>query len=190
MSHPQSDGQAEVTNRTIIKGLETRLTRSKGRWAEELPSILWAYRTTPRVPTGETPFSLAFGTEAVVPVELQEGSPRIQFYDESSNSENLLTELDLLEERREAAAIRNAAYKQKIARYHDARIKICVYRPGDLVLRSVRATGKCMGKLDPNWEGPYRIRALLRLGAFKLEHLNGDGIPRTWNAERLRSYYL
>ena len=158
------------------------MNRSKGHWADELPSILWAYRTTPRIPTRETLFSLAFGTEAVVPVKLQEGSPQIQFYDESSNFENLLTELDLLEERREATAIRNAAYKQKIARYHEARIKTRVYRPDDLVLRSVRATGKHVGKLDPNWEGPYRIRALLEPSTFKLEHLNGDGIPRTWNA--------
>ena len=166
------------------------LTRSKGRWAEELPSILWAYRTTPRIPTGETPFSMTFGTEAVVPVELQEGSLRIQFYDESSNSESLLTELDLLEERRKAAAIRSAAYKQKIAQYHDAKVKTRVYRPGDLVLRNVRATEKHVGKLDPNWEGPYRIRTLLGPSTFKLEHLNGDRIPRTWNAEHLRPYYV
>ena len=84
-----------------------------------------------------------------------------------------------MEERREVVAIRNVAYKQKIARYHDAKAKTRVYRPGDLELRSVRATGKHVGKLNPNWEGPYRIRALLGPSTFKLEHLNGDGISRT-----------
>ena len=69
VAHPQSNGEAEVTNRTILHGLKTRLNDAKGFWADELNSILWAYRTTPRVPTGETPFSLSYGTEVVIPVE-------------------------------------------------------------------------------------------------------------------------
>uniref|UniRef100_A0A2N9F0N5 Integrase catalytic domain-containing protein n=1 Tax=Fagus sylvatica TaxID=28930 RepID=A0A2N9F0N5_FAGSY len=65
--HPQANGQVEVTNRTLLKQIKTRLEGAKGLWVEELPSILWAYRTTVRVPTGETPFKLTFGTEAVIP---------------------------------------------------------------------------------------------------------------------------
>uniref|UniRef100_A0A2N9IZX2 RNA-directed DNA polymerase n=1 Tax=Fagus sylvatica TaxID=28930 RepID=A0A2N9IZX2_FAGSY len=65
--HPQANGQVEVTNRTLLKQIKTRLEGAKGMWVEELPSILWAYRTTVRVPTGETPFKLTFGTEAVIP---------------------------------------------------------------------------------------------------------------------------
>ena len=57
-AYPQSNGQAEAVNKVIMNGLKRRLEGAKGNWAEELPNILWAYRTTPRRSTGETPFSL------------------------------------------------------------------------------------------------------------------------------------
>ncbi|XXG77288.1 hypothetical protein AAC387_Pa08g1468 [Persea americana] len=69
-AYPQSNGQAEISNKVIIDRLEKRLDRAKGRWAEELPSVLWAYRTTPRCFTSATPFSLAYGMEAVIPLEV------------------------------------------------------------------------------------------------------------------------
>lgn len=74
--HPQANRQTEVTNRTILQGLKTRLGRAKGDWVEELPNVLWAYRTTPRTATGETPFSLVYGSEAVIPAE--NGMPTYQ----------------------------------------------------------------------------------------------------------------
>ena len=68
--HPQANGQAEVTNRTLLKIIKTKLDDAKGAWLEELPNVLWAYRTTARTSTGETPFRLTYGTEAVIPVEV------------------------------------------------------------------------------------------------------------------------
>ena len=68
--HPPANGQAEVTNRTFLLFFKTRLKKSKGHWAVELPSFLWAYRTTPRATTGETSFLLMYGFEVVVPTEL------------------------------------------------------------------------------------------------------------------------
>ena len=64
------NGQTEVTNRKLLKIIEAKLDDAKGAWLEELPNILWAYRTTARIPTGETPFRLTYGTEAVLPVEV------------------------------------------------------------------------------------------------------------------------
>ena len=55
-AHPQANRQVEVTNRSLLKIIKTRLKRAKGIWPKELPSILWAYRTTTKTPTGETPF--------------------------------------------------------------------------------------------------------------------------------------
>ena len=69
-AHPQSNGQAEVTIRTLKAALKTKLEDLKGKWAEYLPEVLWAYRTTRKYSTQETPFALAFGTEAVAPVEI------------------------------------------------------------------------------------------------------------------------
>ena len=68
--HPQANGQAEVMNRTLLKIIKTKLDDAKGAWPEELPNVLWAYRTTARTLTGETPFKLTYGTEAVILVEI------------------------------------------------------------------------------------------------------------------------
>uniref|UniRef100_A0A2N9F1B6 Uncharacterized protein n=1 Tax=Fagus sylvatica TaxID=28930 RepID=A0A2N9F1B6_FAGSY len=94
--HPQANGQVEVTNRTLLKQIKTRLEGAKGLWVEELPSILWAYRTTVRVPTGETPFKLTFGTEAVIPVEIGLTTLRTTFHKEEENEGQLRLNLDLL----------------------------------------------------------------------------------------------
>ena len=78
LAYPQSSGQAEATNKAIINRLKKRLDGAKGRWAEELPSILWAYRTTPRRSTRETPFSLTYGAEVVIPTEVSLCSTRVE----------------------------------------------------------------------------------------------------------------
>ncbi|RVX09050.1 hypothetical protein CK203_013858 [Vitis vinifera] len=70
--YPQSNGQAEATNKTLITALKKRLEQAKGKWVEELPGVLWAYRTTPGRPTGNTPFALAYGMDAVIPTEIDE----------------------------------------------------------------------------------------------------------------------
>jgi len=68
--YPQDNGQAEISNRTILDNLCKSLNKAKGKWVEKLPRVLWAYRTTKRVPTGEAPFSLAYRTEAIIPVDI------------------------------------------------------------------------------------------------------------------------
>ncbi|XP_055961912.1 uncharacterized protein LOC130015570 [Mercurialis annua] len=99
--HPQSNGMTEVTNRTILKGLKARLGEFDRQWLEELPKVIWAYRTTPRAGTGDTPFSLTYGCEAMIPVEIGMPTLRVQFFDEAKNEEEQKLCLDLLEERRE-----------------------------------------------------------------------------------------
>ena len=75
----------EAVNKTIKSNLKKKLEAKKGAWAEELPFILWAYRTTVQNATGETPFSLAFGVEAVVPVEVEVPTFRVDAFDEKEN---------------------------------------------------------------------------------------------------------
>ncbi|CAL9222781.1 unnamed protein product, partial [Arabidopsis halleri] len=65
--YPQGNGQAKASNKTILSNLKKRLNARKGGWYDELQHVLWAYRTTPRRATGENPFSLVYGMEAVVP---------------------------------------------------------------------------------------------------------------------------
>ena len=73
---PQANGQTEVTNRTLLKIIKTKLDEVKGAWPKELPNVLWAYQTMARTPTGETPFRLTYGTKAVISVEVGVASTR------------------------------------------------------------------------------------------------------------------
>ena len=84
---------------------------AKGTWPEELPSVLWAYMTTARTPIGETPFSLTYGTEAVIPVEVGLTSIRKEFFDEKINDDQLKQNLDCLDEVRDQASQRMAKYQ-------------------------------------------------------------------------------
>ncbi|XP_077248245.1 uncharacterized protein LOC143887886 [Tasmannia lanceolata] len=78
-------------------GIKKRLDEKAGRWADELYHVLWAYCTTPRTSTGESPFNLSFGTEAVIPVDVGAPSPRVTKFDEKLNGDGLRANLDLLE---------------------------------------------------------------------------------------------
>ncbi|XP_024019918.1 uncharacterized protein LOC112091182 [Morus notabilis] len=98
--HPQSNGQVEAVNKIFKYTLKKKLNDLKGRWAEELPKVLWAYRTTSRTTTGETPFSMAYGVEAVLPVEIETPTVRTVVYNDDGNTEAMNGELDLLEEKR------------------------------------------------------------------------------------------
>ena len=68
-AYPQGNRQAEAVNKVIVNGLKKRLDDAKGRWVEELPHVLWTYRTTPRRSTNGTHFSMTYGAEAVLPLE-------------------------------------------------------------------------------------------------------------------------
>ena len=97
-SHPQANRQVEVTNRSLLKVIKTQLEGAKGIWPDELPSILWAYQTTTRTPTGETPFRLAYESDAVIPAEVGLTSYRVENYAEGKNEEAIRLQLDLVDE--------------------------------------------------------------------------------------------
>uniref|UniRef100_A0A2N9HAB0 Uncharacterized protein n=1 Tax=Fagus sylvatica TaxID=28930 RepID=A0A2N9HAB0_FAGSY len=189
--HPQANGQVEVTNRTLLKQIKTRLEGAKGMWVEELPSILWAYRTTVRVPTGETPFKLTFGTEAVIPVEIGLTTLRTTFHKEEENEGQLRLNLDLLDETRDKAARRITLYQEKMAKYYNTKVKLRRFEIGDWVLRKITQATKdpSQGKLGPNWEGPYKVIQYYRRGTYHLEDRHGKKLPHPWNAEHLKKYY-
>ena len=92
----------------MLKIIKTQLEGAKGIWPEELPSILWAYRTTTRTPTGETPFRLTYESEAVIPAEVGLTSYRVHNHDERMNDEAMRLQLDLVDEVRVTAEQRLA----------------------------------------------------------------------------------
>ena len=109
-AHPQANGQVEVTNRSLLKIIKTRLEGAKGIWSDELPKVLWAYRTTARTPTREMPFWLAYVADAVIPMEVGLTSYRVENYSEDKNEEAMRLQLDLVDEVR-------VTVEQRLARY-------------------------------------------------------------------------
>ncbi|KAL2230799.1 UNVERIFIED_CONTAM: hypothetical protein Sindi_1674300 [Sesamum indicum] len=154
VANPQANGQMEVTNRTILQHLKTRL-ENKGSCVDELPGVLWAYRTTPRTAIGETPFCLVYGTEAIIPAEIGEESQRVAMYDFETNQQDRSFDLTVIEEKRDAAYSRILHHKGLMMKSHDRRIRPRQLQVGDLVLKKVEAS-KHVRKLEPPWEGPYK----------------------------------
>nr|XP_009761215.1 PREDICTED: uncharacterized protein LOC104213417 [Nicotiana sylvestris]XP_016467385.1 PREDICTED: uncharacterized protein LOC107790014 [Nicotiana tabacum] len=130
-----ANGQAESTNKVIIQNLKKRLEAAKDKWLEELPGVLWAYRMMAKSSKGETPFSLIYDAEALIPVEV--GEPTVWYFqtDKETNNEAMMVKLDLLEEPRDLAHIRIVAKKQRMERYYNRRANLRYFKVGDLDLR-------------------------------------------------------
>ncbi|CAE5960381.1 unnamed protein product [Arabidopsis arenosa] len=189
----RNSSQLEAANKTILDGIKKRLDAKKGRWADELEGVLWSHRTTPRRATGETPFALVYGTECVIPTEAEIPGIRRRLLpeQENSNTQMMLDELDLIDERRDSALVRMQNYQNATARYYNSHVKQRRFHEGDLVLRKVfQNTAELnAGKLGANWEGPYTIAKVVRPGVYELINMNGKAVPRSWNAMHLRKYY-
>ncbi|VFQ60552.1 unnamed protein product [Cuscuta campestris] len=180
VAYPQGNGQVENANRTIVDGLKKRLGEAGNKWLEELPHIVWAFRVTPRRAHGETPFSLTYGCEARLPIEAEFPTFRESNYQPQQNEEDHLAELNLVEERRMAAEVKMSTYQQVVKKYHDNKVGPRYFQVGDEVLRRREASRPGDGgKLAKNWEGPYRVRAIIRPGTYRLETLDGAPVERT-----------
>ncbi|XP_030958324.1 uncharacterized protein LOC115980184 [Quercus lobata] len=136
-AHPQANEQVEVTSRSLLKIIKTRLEKAKGIWPDELPSVLWAYRTTARTPTGETSFHLAYGNEVVIPAEVGLTSYRVENYDMDENEKAMCLQLDLVDEVRAAAEQRLARYQNLMAKHYNTKVRHRDFQVSDLVLRKV-----------------------------------------------------
>ena len=119
---------------------------------EELPHILWTYRTTPRRSTGKTPFSMTYGAEVVIPFETGFPTLRTSSFTPSNNDGLLEKSLDFIEEQRENAMVQLAYYQHKLKQGYDSNVRLRPLAPRDLVLRKVLGTTKnpSWGKLGPN----------------------------------------
>jgi hypothetical protein len=140
----------------LLQGLKPRiynnLNKFGKRWMKELPSMVWSLRTTPSRATGFSPFFLVYGVEAILPRDLEYGSPRMRAYDDQSNQTSREDSLDQLEEARDMALLHSAWYQQSLRRYHARGVRPRDLQVGDLVLR-LRQDARGCHKLTPLWEG-------------------------------------
>ncbi|XP_071688947.1 uncharacterized protein [Rutidosis leptorrhynchoides] len=136
-----------------ITGVQ-RLNEKRTRWFDELSNVLWANRTTFKKSTDETPFSLVYGSEAMIPAEIFVPTHRVTNFDETANKDALCENLNFVEERKLMAAIREANNKQQIAKYYNKKVRALAFDVGEWVLRNNEASrAKNVSKLGPNWEG-------------------------------------
>jgi hypothetical protein len=112
VAHPRSNSQVERANAEILRGLKIRtycdLEKHGAKWVDQLPSMLWGNRTTPSQATGVTPFFLVYEAEAFLPPEITMGSLRVQAFDEDLQEQQRRQDVDLVDEQRCRAAVRNA----------------------------------------------------------------------------------
>jgi len=188
VKHPQTKGQLESANRILLRGLKRRLEKAKGAWAEEVPRIVWAYHTTPQSATMETPFSLVYGSDAMILVEIHESSPRFQSFVAEESNEERTVYLDLLDEAREEARIKAEAVKRRVEYQYSSKLKPRQFQVADLVMRKAHPY-ELENKLCPKWTRPFRVTEAKGNGSYKLETLEGGPIPRTWNAANLKFYF-
>ena len=190
---PQTNGAVEAANKNIKRILRKMVETSRD-WFEKLPFALWAYRTSLRTSTGATPYSLVYGMEAVLPVEIEMGSLRValeQQIPETDWAQARFDQLNLLDERRLRAADHVRAYQGKMARAFKKRVKPGPLHVGDLVLRVIRGLIRDpRGKFRPSWSGPYFIRELTPEGAAWLMDLDGNRFSEPTNVDQLKRYYV
>nr|GEY04604.1 hypothetical protein [Tanacetum cinerariifolium] len=176
---------------SLGEGIKARLGEGNKNWVEELPHVLWAHQTMIKTSHGDTPFSLTYGTEAVIPAEIEMPTYRTTAVDVVNNDDELRLNLDLLVERRELAAMNEARSKSKMMKYYNSRVRGVAFQPGDFIYRSNDASHAVAGgKLGPKWEGPYEVTDVLGNGAYKLWSTDGTVLPRTWNVTNLKRCYL
>ena len=173
---PQTNGAIEAANKNIKRILRKMVETSRD-WSEKLPFALWAYRTSFRTSTGATPYSLVYDMEAVLPVEIEMGSLRVEL-------EHQIFETDWARSRYDQT------YQRKMTRAFRKRVKPRKFQKGDLVLKVLRGLiNDPRGKFRPNWSGPYVIRDLTQEGAAWLTDLDGNQFTEPVNVDQLKRFY-
>jgi transposase InsO family protein len=165
VTHPRSNGQAEHANSEVLKGLKTRSFNSKleacgTKWLDNLQSVLWSISTSATKPTGETPFFLVYGAEAVLPTNVKFGSPRVLGFNELRQEDLINDHLLQLEEALCQAALRAARYQQGLRCYHSRHVRASTLEVDDLVLRRILSR-EGLHKLSPMWEGPFKVTHIM-----------------------------
>ncbi|XP_042440642.1 uncharacterized protein LOC122026014 [Zingiber officinale] len=186
VAYPQSNEHAEVANREILRILRARLDHVGGSWVDEIPSVLWVIRITPKEGTGATLFHLVYGGEAVVPIEVGVESDRIQHYSED-NAKRRRLELDLVDEACVKAVARLMAYRSRMKQSYNRRVIPRSFQVGDMIWKMVKPVGD-VTKLKAPWSGPFNVVEKLCSGAYYLEDEDRRRLERSWSANHLQPY--
>jgi hypothetical protein len=159
----------------------------RGKWPDELVKVVWSHNTSISRSTGFTPFKLLFRDEAITLEEAKAGSIRTVALVEDKANYSVVK--DTIEGTRLQTVENINKYQAETIKWHDRKVRLKNIKPGHLVLRRV-ANPDTVGKLQLNWEGPFLVVSSLRPGSYRLKDMDDNDIPRSWNADELRWYYV
>ncbi|XP_060179912.1 uncharacterized protein LOC132609777 [Lycium barbarum] len=190
---PQMNGAVEAANKNIKRILRKMIDNYK-HWHEKLPLALLGYRTTVRTSTGATPYLLVYGTEAVLPAEVEIPSLRIIQEAELSDAkwtQNRYEQLMLIDGKRLNAVCHGQLYQNRMARAFNKKVRPRQFKTGQLVLKRIfPCQDEAKGKFAPNWQGPYMVHRVLTGGALILAEMDGEIWPKAINADAVKRYYI
>jgi hypothetical protein len=187
------DGQVERTNGLLLQGMKMRMFQdleAKGKnWHKDLPSVLWALRTNVNRATRDTPFSLVYGAEVVLPPEVYLKSARVAQFSPEDQTEVRELDANLLEERYNTTLSNVRKYQLPLKKYYNKSVVQRELHIGDLVLKKDIRTKDKHEFLTP-WQGPYIIVDVAAPVTYVLAEVDGGMLPNTWKADQLRKYYV
>jgi hypothetical protein len=184
--HPESNGLVEKANGIIMTGIMKLIfNQPRGKWPDELIKVVWSHNTTISRSTGFTPFKLLFGDKAITPEEAKAGSIRTATEDEYDYH----VAKDTIEGTKLQAVENINKYQAETIKWRDRKVRLKNIKPGHLVLRRV-ANPDTVCKLQLKWEGPFLVVSSSRPGSYRLKDMDDNDIPRSWNVDELRRYYV
>jgi transposase InsO family protein len=186
--HPELNSLVERANGIIMTGIMKLIfNQPRGKWPEELIKVVWSHNTTISRSKGFTPLKLLFGDEAITPEEAKAGSIRTVASAEDEADYSMAK--DAIEGTRLQAVENINKYQAKTIKWRDREVRLKNIKPGHLVLQRV-ANPDTVGKLQQKWEGPFLVVSSSRPDSYRLKDMDGNDIPRSWNVDELRRYYV
>ncbi|XP_049366572.1 uncharacterized protein LOC125831410 [Solanum verrucosum] len=163
-------------------------------WHEMFPYAFLGYRTTVRTSVGATPYLRIYGTEAVIPAEVEIPSLRIIQDAELSDADwvrKRIDQLTLIDEKRIVAVCHGQLYRQIMIRVFHKKVRARIFEIGQLVLKRIFPhQDEYKGKFALNWQGPYMVRKVLSGGALVLSEMDGTEWPKPINSDVVKGYYV
>jgi hypothetical protein len=193
--YAQANGQAEASNKIMIKLIQNKIDQKPRRWHLVLNEALWAYRMAPHGATKTSPYELVYGHHAVLPWEIQSDSRRVVLQKDLSSKDYsglMMDELEDLHMIRLRALENIEKNKLRVAKYYNKKVKVRQFVEGDLVWKALLLIGTKYseyGKWSPNWEGPFRVVRCVPGNAYMSKTLLGEEFSAAINGRYLKKYY-